>query len=90
MAVVGLQIGQGDLAQGLVKFVVLATKLDLSGGIDVEKFAPTQALPGTRIIPTQHLLGMLTVQVHPGKEIMLGQQTRVVLTRNGNASARQV
>jgi hypothetical protein len=90
MAVIGLQIGQGDLVQGRVKFVVLTTKLDLSCGIDVQKLAPTQALPGTRVIPAQHLLGMLTVQVHPRKEIMIGQQSHVVLTLNGDAPAWHV
>ena len=72
MAIVGPQISQSHLLEGLVKFVVLAAELHFPCRIDIEKFAATQAFPGTRVIAAQHLLGVLAVKAHPGKKVMLG------------------
>jgi hypothetical protein len=52
MAIVGTQISQSHLQEGLAKFVVLTAKLHFPGCIDIEKFAATQAFPGARVIST--------------------------------------
>jgi len=88
MAVVGAEIGNGHVQQRLAKFPILAAKLHLARCIDVEELAAAETFPGPRVIPTQHLLGMLAVEAHARKEVVLGQELHVLFPMNGHVPPR--
>jgi hypothetical protein len=71
MALIGLQVGERHLQQGLLKFMVLTAELYLTGGIDIEKLTATQAFPGSGVISPQHFLGMLAIELHASKQVVL-------------------
>jgi hypothetical protein len=90
VTVVGAQISKGHVQQGLVKLAILTTELHLASRIDVEEFAASQTFPGRRLLPGQHLLSMLLVQVHASKEVMLGQEAPKLVSLQRHAPVWRV